>query len=164
MNARGVEKVCVSSTAQAAQLASQEPFAAAIASSVCSQMFNLPILVKGIQDKISDLNITRFVILADEMDEPSGEDKTMIYFTIDHRQPGALCSALSVFKEAGINLSMLTSRPTGQTPWHYYFFVEMCGHHKDSRVKDALKALNAFASNVRILGSYPCVTPRSKEE
>jgi chorismate mutase/prephenate dehydratase len=44
-------------------------------------------------------------------------DRTLLMFTVDHRQPGALCEALECFKKEGINLTKIDTRPSGQRLW-----------------------------------------------
>jgi chorismate mutase/prephenate dehydratase len=100
-------------------------------------------------------NVTRFFILGSSSEKPSGNDKTLILFTVDHQRPGALCDALSVFKEHNINLLKIDSRPSSQQPWHYVFFVELQGHKEDEMVQKALNKINEFCLDIKILGSYP---------
>ena len=61
--------------------------------------------------------MTRFFILGNKIDAPTGNDQTLIKFTVDHRQPGALCDALAVMKKEGINLTKIDSRPSLLRPW-----------------------------------------------
>jgi chorismate mutase/prephenate dehydratase len=69
-------------------------------------------------------NTTRFLIIGTASDRPTKNDRSLIRFTVDHRQPGALCDGLKVFKDQNLNLSKIDSRPSRQRPWHYVFFVE----------------------------------------
>lgn len=104
-------------------------------------------------------NITRFLILGTSSDNPTQCDHTLIRFTVDHRQPGALCDGLKVFKIHNLNLSKIDSRPSRQRPWHYVFFVECSGHAKDENVKQAVKEMEQYCLDVSVLGSYPDQRP-----
>lgn len=50
--------------------------------------------------------------------------KSLITFTIPHRQPGSLADALAVFKRYGFNLTSIDTRPSRRRNWQYVFFVE----------------------------------------
>ncbi|ORX85298.1 bifunctional chorismate mutase/prephenate dehydratase P-protein [Basidiobolus meristosporus CBS 931.73] len=156
-NLPGVERINVSSTSHAAELASREMYAAAVCSSVCADLYNLQI----VQQDISDLrnNHTRFFIIGKNCDKSTGDDKTLLYFTVDHRQPGALCDGLKVFKDYSLNLTHIDSRPSHQRPWHYVFFVEFEGHKDDDSVKKALADLSNYCLDIVVLGSYPNQRP-----
>ncbi|TPX64480.1 hypothetical protein SpCBS45565_g05877 [Spizellomyces sp. 'palustris'] len=158
---RGVERINVSSTAHAAELAAREPGAAAICSSLCASLYGLDILAHNIEDAKD--NTTRFFIIGNASDNPSGNDRTLLFFTVDHRQPGALCDALGVLKKYGINLTKIDSRPSGQRPWHYYFFIELDGHVENDGVRMALEGLKEFCLDIKMLGSYPSQKPAAED-
>lgn len=174
---KGRERIDVSSTSKAAQLARSEGVgAAAIASRVAADVHGLKVLARNIEDTAD--NTTRFFILArtpGDTGNGGGEDgggagggksltkpttsegrrdKTLLCFTCDHEQPGALCDSLKVFKDKGLNLTSITSRPSRRVPWHYIFFVEFVGHEEEEAVQEALKELEQYCSDLRVLGSY----------
>jgi len=151
-HAAGIQIVEVSTTAKAAMLAAEDPTSAAIGSKLAAQLYGLKILYEGIED--SPHNRTRFLVVGHTKPAPSGKDKTSIVFSVPHRA-GSLYRALSVFEQAGINLTMIESRPTKQMPWEYIFFVDLQGHEKDEVVQGALRRLEEQALFVRVLGSYP---------
>lgn len=155
----GVERVSVSSTGRAAEMASTEMYSAAICSEVCSKLYDLPILNSSIAD--NQYNYTTFVVLGLTCEAETGKDKTLLSFTIDHRQPGALCDGLKVFKDYGLNLSKIETRPCPSKlkPFHYIFNVEFSGHHANEKVQLALDALKKFCIDINLLGSYPDERP-----
>jgi chorismate mutase/prephenate dehydratase len=57
-NLPNVERVAVSSTAHAAELAGKEKDSAAIASSVCAEVYSLNTIASQIQDLKSRFNVT----------------------------------------------------------------------------------------------------------
>ncbi|MEO6066010.1 MAG: prephenate dehydratase, partial [Lysobacterales bacterium] len=53
------------------------------------------------------------------------------------------------------SMNRIESRPSHQGRWQYAFFIDVSGHVQDSGVADAITALGAHATQVRVLGSYP---------
>jgi len=158
-NARGVERIDVSSTSKAAQIVAGDAGAAAIASKVAADVHGLKVLAANIEDSAD--NTTRFFVLAAQPElrapvskGPGETDKTLLSFTVDHKIPGALCDSLKVFKDFGLNLTSISSRPSRLLPWDYIFFVEFEGHSDTQDVQSALDELRKCCLSLRILGSY----------
>lgn len=153
---KGVERIDVSSTSKAAQIAAGDPNSAAIASKVAADVPGLRILASDIED--SHDNTTRFFVLSATERAPAGplgeKHKTLLSFTIDHQLPGALCDGLKVFKGYGLNLTSIVSRPSRVLKWNYIFFVEFEGHSETENARAALKELGAYCPEMRVLGSY----------
>jgi chorismate mutase/prephenate dehydratase len=72
-----------------------------------------------------------------------------------HDRPGALYSVLKPLAEHGVSMNRIESRPSHQGKWQYAFFIDIAGHVHEGSVKAALGELGEFASQVRVLGSYP---------
>jgi len=146
------ELIPVGSTARAAELASAEAGAAAVAAALAAELYNLPVL----RDHIHDLtdNRTRFFVIGHQAATPSGDDKTSLLFSVPHKA-GALHRALGVFASHQINMTFIQSHPTKQTPWEYMFFVDVEGHADDPELSAALKELRDHILVLRVLGSYP---------
>jgi chorismate mutase/prephenate dehydratase len=151
-NLPGIEIVDVSTTAKGAQLCTDDPTAAAIATSLASEIYNLNIIAEHVEDNAQ--NRTRFLVVGFNEPAPSGRDKTSIMFSVPHRS-GSLFHAMAVFEKYDVNLTMIESRPTKLTPWEYVFFIDCQGHLKDQPLQKALAALKEYASFVTVLGSYP---------
>jgi len=151
----GVERINVTSTSKAAELASREVGAAAVCSPMCAELYGLSKVAERIND--AKENVTRFLILSASSDSTvTGDDKTLIRFTVDHRQPGALCDALRCYKTHGVNLSSIHTCPNRNSAlWHYWFFVECHGHASEPHVKQALEEMRPFCLDITVLGSFP---------
>ena len=151
-NLGGVERITVSSNAEAARLASEDSDAAAIAGINAAEIYTLPILARNIED-IPD-NTTRFLVLGKIAVPPSGDDKTALLVSA-HNRPGALSELLEPLARHDISMSRIESRPSRQGMWDYVFFLEIEGHHEDEQVTEALLELESASSLYKILGSFP---------
>ncbi|MDD5428259.1 MAG: prephenate dehydratase [Candidatus Omnitrophica bacterium] len=152
-NLPGAELIEVSSTAKAAEIASREGASSAcIASKLAAEKYGLTVLYRSIQDNAH--NVTRFLVIGKYNAMPTKEDKTSIMFSVKDRS-GALHDMLVPFKKYKINMTKIESRPSKVRAWEYYFFVDLGGHYKNPKVRKALDELEAQASFVKILGSYP---------
>ncbi|KAI9272878.1 Prephenate dehydratase-domain-containing protein [Phascolomyces articulosus] len=150
----------VKSTAEAAEQAAQEADAAAVCSELCSSLYGLEIIARDIEDAAA--NTTRFLMIGTSSDNATKDDHTLIHFTVDHRQPGALADGLKVFKDYGLNLFKIDSRPSGLRPWHYVFMVECSGHFQNEPLQKAVKDLEQYCLDVVVLGSFPNQRPQNE--
>ena len=154
-NCPGIERIPVSSNAEAARLASEEADAAAICGLPAVEIFGLKICYENIED-LSD-NTTRFVIIGDQDVGPSGNDKTSLLIST-RNVPGALLGLLQPLANHGISMNKIESRPAQGHKWAYVFFIDIDGHQNDAAVTAALDELRDQASLFKILGSYPKAT------
>jgi prephenate dehydratase/chorismate mutase len=140
-------------TAGAAKMLARENprAAAAIASKLCAELYDLAIIKEGIEDGAS--NSTRFLLMAREPYAGVGE-KTSIIFAVRH-EAGQLYEVLRLFAEAGINLTRIASMPLRSDPSNYAFFLDFEGGQDDERVAAVLAKLNQLTINMKLLGSYP---------
>lgn len=148
----------VGDTVTAARLVAERlsPDTAAIASSEAASLFDLQVLARGIANQRE--NFTRFVLLSRR---PLRVDlripaKSSLAFTVQQR-PGALVDALVAFRDHGINVTRLESRPVADNPWEELFHVDVEGNIEDPRVMAALDALAASTHSIRVFGTYPSV-------
>ncbi|MBL7154011.1 MAG: prephenate dehydratase [Phycisphaerae bacterium] len=149
---KDAQTVAVASTARAAQMASEEPKAAAIGSMVAAELYGLRVVCESIEDITN--NVTRFLIIGQEDAKPTDDDKTLILFSTAHKA-GALADVLDVFKQHGINLTNIESRPSRKREWEYYFFMDFLGHRLEKRVQDGLDEARKHCLQLSILGSFP---------
>lgn len=148
----GVELIPVASTAKAAELASRESNAGALAGRLAAEIYGLTVLEPDVQDLSG--NTTRFLVIGNDVNKPSGNDKTSLLFAVQHRT-GTLYGALESFKKFGLNMTKIESRPSRGKRWEYFFFVDVEGHADDVRVKKALNDIARHCLLITVLGSYP---------
>ena len=146
-------------TAGAAKMLARENprAAAAIASSLCAELYDLEIIKEGIEDGPS--NSTRFLLLSREP-HPDNGDKTSIIFAVPH-EAGRLYAVLKLFADAEINLTRIASMPLRSDPGNYSFFLDFEGSDKDAKIAGVLKKMEDLAKWVKYLGSYPVDTAAS---
>jgi len=151
------EREAVTSNAYAAQMmhdlvASEGTFAAAIASKRAAELFDLNVLAENIED--DPKNTTRFLVLGKHGVAASGQDKTSLAVSTKNK-PGAMVDLLEPLSRHGVSMTKLESRPSKAGLWDYVFYIDIEGHQTDDNVQSALAELNARASVVKVLGSYP---------
>ena len=125
---------------------------AAIASSLASSLYNVPIIKEGISNNSN--NFTRFLIFSRENTTESGNDKTSIIFSVKH-ESGALHQILKEFNDNDINLTKIESRPNKNKNWEYNFIVDFLGHNSNSKIESVLEKIRKNTVFLKILGSYP---------
>jgi len=151
-NLRDVAVFDVESTARAAELAIDDPSAAAIAGEAAAKIYGLKGIRRRIQDNTN--NVTRFIIIGKIAPERTGNDKTSVLFAA-RDEVGALFLMLEPFSRHQVNLTKIESRPVKKKAWEYLFFLDAEGHLKDDPVAKALDELRMRAHYLKILGSYP---------
>ncbi|KAG6015938.1 hypothetical protein E4U41_004540 [Claviceps citrina] len=167
---RDVEIFEVSSTSRAAEIVSRDETGtwAAISNQLASSLYGLDLLGRNIEDR--EDNTTRFLIIGtnrgaapqhwhlrklSSLAQPGR--KSLVSFTVPHAAPGALADVLGCFREFGLNMTSINSRPSLLAPFQYIFFVEFVGHEHhdpDGRVRGALERIGQVAQSWRWLGSW----------
>ena len=152
LNLPDAEHVAVGSNAEAASLVSADDSAAAIASDMAAELYDLAIVEPNIEDQPD--NTTRFLVIGPQAALPSGEDKTSLLISVNNK-PGALYRMLQPIAQHKISMTRIESRPSRQAMWEYVFYIDVDGHRDDAAVAAALEALENEAFAVKVLGSYP---------
>ena len=147
-----VERVAVSSNAEAAKRVKSEWNSAAIAGDMAAQLYGLSILADKIEDRPD--NSTRFLIIGNQTVPATGDDKTSVIISMSNK-PGALHELLIPFHTSGIDLTRIETRPSRSGKWTYVFFIDFMGHKDDPLVKSALEKIAQEAVGLKVLGSYP---------
>ncbi len=150
-----VELIGMSSNAAGARRARDEVGTAAVGPEVAADVYDLKILVDGIEDRRD--NSTRFLVIGRQLLAPSGDDKTTLLVSTSDTGGGAgvLHTLLKPLADYKVNMSFIESRPSRRQNWDYVFFIDIEGHADESPVSDALKVLEKESSLFRVLGAYP---------
>ncbi len=146
----------VVSTAHAADLASREEHAAAVASRAAAEVYKLKPLAEDIEDR--QHNLTRFAVIGEKIEDRTGRDKTSLMLRLPNTA-GSLARAIAPFEKNGVNMTWIESFPAADSPTdkdpNYIFFLDVEGHVNDAAVQRALDAVKRKCESVEILGSYP---------
>lgn len=148
--------VDVVSTAAAAEYASREDHAAAVASRSAGEAYNLNVLAANIEDQPH--NITRFAVIGERAEQRTGRDKTSLMLRLSN-ESGALVKAIAPFDKAGVNMTWIESFPspegaTDRNP-SYLFFIDVDGHVDDEPLSRSIEAVRKRCERLEVLGSYP---------
>ncbi len=144
------------STAHAAEFAQRDETSAAIAGHPAAMAYGLQVLAENIEDQHH--NVTRFAVISEQAESRTGRDKTTLLLRVPNR-PGSLSKILAVFEKADLNLTMIESFPSGDSPVGadpaYFFFLDVDGHAEDEPLKKAVDLLRKKCERLEVLGSYP---------
>lgn len=127
---------------------------AGIASSLAGEIYGLQSLAADIADMPD--NTTRFLILAREpnLPRPGAFCITSLLFRV-RSVPAALYKALGGFATCGVNITKIESYLVGGRFDAAQFYIDVEGHPDERPLQLALEELGFFASEVKILGTYP---------
>lgn len=127
---------------------------AAIASKEAAELYSVKVLREEIANQPG--NYTRFLICSKNqivVDKRIPAKTSLVMATA--QKAGSLVEALSVFKEFGINMTKLQSRPIIGNPWEEKFYLDFEGNLSDSKVQKLLDELGKHTRYLKILGCYP---------
>ena len=74
-------------------------------------------------------------------------------------QPGSLLETLLIFRDHGINLTKLESRPILENPWEEMFYLDFEGNLADENVQSGLDEVTRSARFIQNLGFVPVAGP-----
>jgi prephenate dehydratase len=128
---------------------------AAIASRLAAEIYGLDILVEDVEDEAH--NTTRFIVLAREPQWAEGGNGPVVTTFIFRVRniPAALYKAMGGFATNGVNMTKLESYMIGGNFFATMFYADIEGHPDDHNVTLALKELEYFSKETKILGVYP---------
>ena len=125
----------------------------AIASMLASEIYELRILKKNLQD--SRDNITRFLVFSKSSPKINMDRKVITSIVFNTKNiPASLYKALGGFAENSINLTRLESFFVNKDFKQFSFIIDVESHPDNGSFKKALKVLKSFSSKFRILGFY----------
>lgn len=148
--------ISTSSTAESVKVAMGDPSVAAIANRHAAELYGAVVLDDDIEDRLG--NQTSFALIGrpGAVTPLAGSRyKTSVALFMQIDRAGTLNMILSEFAYAGINITMIQSRPTKQALGDYMFFLDLEGRVEDPAMQTALNCLRLKLREVKVLGSYP---------
>ena len=132
---------------------SGKPEYAAIASKEAAELLGVKVLREEIANQAG--NYTRFLVCSKNqiVVDKRIPTKTSLVLATAHKA-GSLVEALSVFKEFGINMTKLQSRPIIGNPWEEKFYLDFEGNLSDPNVQKLIDELGKHTRYLKILGCY----------
>jgi len=160
---RGIVPMSYADTAGAAAFVAEkgDPTIAAISPPIAAQLYGLEIIEEHVQD--SPDNMTRFVILAKEANDPAlfeGEDAITTFIFEVKNIPAALYKAMGGFATNAVNMTKLESYQQGASFAATMFYADIIGAPGDPAVDRALEELAFHCKELRVLGTYRQARPR----
>jgi len=133
--------------------AALDPSRAALAGRHAAARYGLTVLARNVEDRRD--NQTRFIGITREAARPvpGAMHKTSLAITVDD-EPGALLQLLQPLVAAGLSLTRLSARPTGE-PWEYVFVLDVAHDHADERLSRALERIAGRCRRCTVLGTFP---------
>lgn len=148
--------VASSSTAESVKAAMADPTCAAIATRFAADLHGAVVVDDDIEDRLG--NQTSFALIG-RPGTPSpltgSRYKTSVALFMQQDRAGTLNMILSEFAYAGVNITMIQSRPTKQALGDYMFFLDLEGRADEPTLQTALNCLRLKLREVKILGTYP---------
>jgi prephenate dehydratase len=128
---------------------------AAISSRLAAEIYGLDILAEDVEDEAH--NTTRFIVLAREPQWAEGGNGPVVTTFIFRVRniPAALYKAMGGFATNGVNMTKLESYMIEGNFFATMFYADIEGHPDDHNVTLALKELEYFSKETKILGVYP---------
>ena len=148
--------VISSSTAESVKAAMADTTCAAIANKFAAQLYGASVINDDVADRIG--NQTSFALIGRpgaSAPLSGSRYKTSVALFMQQDRAGTLNMILSEFAYAGVNITMIQSRPTKQALGDYMFFLDLEGRADDPALQTALNCLRLKLREVKILGSYP---------
>ncbi len=148
--------VASSSTAESVKAAMADASCAAIATKFAANLYGAQVIDDDIEDRLG--NQTSFALIG-RPGAPSpltgSSYKTSVALFMQQDRAGTLNMILSEFAYAGVNITMIQSRPTKQALGDYMFFLDLEGRADEPALQTALNCLRLKLREVKILGTYP---------
>lgn len=124
---------------------------AAIAGDYAAKLYDLNVLCSNIN--FSSANYTKFVVIGKNEKISPENDKISAILSLEHKV-GSLAQIIDLFRNHGINLLKLESKPDVNNPFEYMFFVDFTGNMEDENVRKVMDELRKTTKNLKYLGNY----------
>lgn len=152
ISANGFKAHKFDNTSLAAEYVAQRDEAlGAICSMDCAQQNGLTVLAQDIANAAE--NYTRFIVIAKQTLCSKNADTISVSLALPHEK-SALYRLLTKFSVAGLNLTMIESRPIANTDFDVVFYLDFEGSINDPQVAMLINQLEQELLYFKFLGNY----------
>ena len=144
----GLLVIHTESNAASAKAQKERAMSAAIISQTLAEREGIPIIADNIENNPD--NTTRFIMITNSPEIEHNCDKCSIIVDPGENRAGLLYDLLSPFKEAGVNLTRIESRPSKRCMGNYVFFIDLQCEGSWKETIDRIRNL----TKVKYLGCY----------
>lgn len=144
----GIPVIHTESNAASALAQKERPGSGAILSQTLADSSDIPVLASNIENNPD--NITRFIVIRREPYSNEHPEKCSIIVDPGENRAGLLYDLLSPFKETGVNLTRIESRPSKRCMGNYVFFIDL---QCEGEWKEAIDRIRKI-TRVKHLGCY----------
>lgn len=150
---RDYECLETSSTAKAAEQASNDPVAGAVGNRLAADLYGLTTVASKIQDETT---VARFSVVGRRSSPPTGNDQTLIMVGGDEMGRN-LVDVLETLESRGVETVRVDGHEVQSGGERVASLVrtEVTGHAEEPPLAEAIAALREKGKTVTILGSYP---------
>lgn len=144
----------VSSSGQAASMVAKHPEKphAAVGSLAAAKQYELDVIEGPLND--FGPNQTRFIVFARRGEQDLSHCDTVgVRLQMPHIC-GQLYHVLEVFYKHNLNLLKIESRPIGEKPFEYEFFIDFEADFGSEVLKNALTALESLTTDLQVMGGW----------
>jgi prephenate dehydratase len=152
----GLPVIHTESNSASAKAHKERTGSAAIISKNLAEMNEIPVITEHIENNPE--NITRFILISRNRDADINPQKCSIIIDPGENHSGLLYDLLSPFKETGVNLTRIESRPSKRCMGNYVFFIDIQCEGAWREALDRIQRITRIKNLgcYRILGDRPC--------
>lgn len=152
-NYPGIEKVPAASTLQSLDCLLGEPERSlALVPAIPEGLEGIRVIRENVGDY--DLNQTRFYLLSRQAEKPEEVVKSSISFQLADDRPGGLLEIMELFRDRGINLTKIESRPAKHQLGRYIFIID-CEEDLSHPDKEELwQKIREKSTKTKLLGAF----------
>ena len=154
IESHGLQRMAATSTADSVRIVKDlnRVDTVCIASEAASEIYGIPVMFREIADR--QRNYTRFFLMSKDMADPARRNKTSLVVSV-RDELGALHDILGHFRNHGINITKMVSRPRRIGTWEYNFFIDFEGHSRNGNIQEMILEIERQVDFLKLLGSYP---------
>lgn len=148
-----IEKISTRSTLQSLEYLKESPAGnLAIVPSFSFEENDITVIKENIGDY--QMNQTRFYFVSAKNETPEDIVKSSICFQLRDDRPGGLLEIMELFRDKGINLTKIESRPAKHQLGRYIFIIDCEENLYADSNREILEKIKERSTKVKLLGAF----------